>query len=203
MKTSSSVPEKIAVVALFLIAIAWRLAVAFSGNVGWLGNFAPLAAIVLCGAIYFPRRVALLLPLAALFVSDLVLNIHYQAALVNAEMLARYVALALAGGIGLWLRARPRVALIMAGSVAGSVIFYLITNAVSWWSLPAYPKTVAGLLQALTTGLPGFPPTWMFFRNTLASDVLFTLLFVACLAATRERTATLPAGAFSQKPLRP
>ena len=51
-------------------------------------------------------------------------------------------------------------------------------------------------LQALTVGLPqyGATPTWMFFRNSLVSDLLFTLLFVACMSFSR-RAAALPVAA--------
>nr|MBA3650156.1 hypothetical protein [Chthoniobacterales bacterium] len=47
---------------------------------------------------------------------------------------------------------------------------------------------------ALTVGLPqyGATPTWMFFRNSLVSDLLFTLVFVACMSYSR-RDAALPA----------
>ena len=38
-----------------------------------------------------------------------------------------------------------------------------------------------GLIQALTTGLPGYPPTWMFFKNTLLSGGLFTGLFCGAM----------------------
>jgi hypothetical protein len=41
-----------------------------------------------------------------------------------------------------------------------------------------YAKTLAGWIQALTTGRPGFPPTWEFFRSTLFSGGIFTGLFV-------------------------
>jgi hypothetical protein len=36
-------------------------------------------------------------------------------------------------------------------------------------------------VQALTVGLPQYSatPTWMFFRNSLVSNLLFTVLFVA------------------------
>ncbi len=189
---SSSRAEKIAVLLLFVVAIAWRLITGFSGETHWLPNFAPLAAIALCGAIYFPRKLALALPLAAMFVSDLILNAHYGVALLSVEMLARYAALALIGGLGLLLRARPRFVLILLGSLAGSAIFYIVTNAASWLGNPAYSQTAAGLGRALTVGQPGYPPAWMFFRNTLASDLLFTALFCACLAATRARSETFP-----------
>ena len=45
-----------------------------------------------------------------------------------------------------------------------------------------YAKTFAGWVQALTTGLPGYPPTIAFFRNTVISDTLFTAIFIACMA---------------------
>ncbi|MEA3188998.1 MAG: hypothetical protein QOD99_2828 [Chthoniobacter sp.] len=187
-----STSEKIAVALLFIAAVAWRLVTGFSGNIGWLPNFAPLAALALCGAIYLPKRVAFILPLAALFVSDLVLNAHYGAPLIGSEMVVRYVALALVGLVGFSLRAKPHFGRVMLGSVAGTVIFYTLTNAASWLGNPAYPQNFAGLTQSLTTGLPGFPPSWMFFRNALCSDLLFSALFAACMAATREREFRIP-----------
>jgi len=30
----------------------------------------------------------------------------------------------------------------------------------------------------LTLGLPGYPPTWTFLRNSVVSDMIFTLIFV-------------------------
>jgi hypothetical protein len=77
------------------------------------------------------------------------------------------------------------MATVLSASVCGSFLFYVVTNTASWFGEPAYAKTVAGWLQALTTGQPGYEPTWMFFRSTLVSDLLFTGLFVVCMAATR------------------
>jgi hypothetical protein len=42
--------------------------------------------------------------------------------------------------------------------------------------------------MSLTTGLPGFPPTWMFFRNSLVSDFLFAAVLLAVWALA-SRTA--------------
>jgi hypothetical protein len=67
-------------------------------------------------------------------------------------------------------------------------MFYLVTNTVSWLTSVEYAKTTMGWWQALTTGLPGYAPTWMFFRNSLVSDLVFTLLCVGCFALGR-RTA--------------
>jgi hypothetical protein len=69
------------------------------------------------------------------------------------------------------------------GSVlGGGVVFYLLTNTASWIANPSYPRGLGGLWMSLTTGLPGFPPTWMFFRNSLVSDFLFAGLLLAVWA---------------------
>ena len=96
------------------------------------------------------------------------------------------------------LRNRARVALLPA-SILGSLIFYVVTNTGSWIIEPAYAKTLAGWAQALTTGLPGYPPTWTFFRSTLISDLLFTALFILCMAASRAPEAE-PASALAPQP---
>ncbi len=177
-----------AALSLLAAIIFYRLLIGFQpGHLPWLENFAPVAAIALCGGIYLPRRLAFAVPLGGLFISDLFLNAHFGYPLVSPEMISRYLALAAAVAIGFACRNRPRLATVLPASVGGSLLFYAVTNTASWIADPAYARTVAGWLQALTTGLPGYEPTWMFFRSTLLSDMLFTGLFVICMSATRER----------------
>lgn len=185
-------------------AVIFRLAIAFTGSNHDIGawNFAPVAAIALCGGIFLPRRLAVILPLAILFASDVLLNLHYRVPLLDVQMLARYVALALTVGLGLCLRQSRKAPLILLGSVAGSVLFYVLTNTGSWFTAPEYAKTFAGWFQALTTGVPGWPPTIVFFRNTVISDLVFTIVFLACQAWTTRETrsrdgVTAPSGAHS------
>jgi hypothetical protein len=189
--------------ALFLIlaAVAYRIAAALLIHSGatWLSNFAPLAAIALCGAAYFPPKFKFTVPLGALFVSDLFLNYYYGVTLIDPQIVGSYFALALVGLIGLALQTRASFKTLLPASILGSAIFYLITNAFSWLSNPGYAKNFAGLIQALTVGLPEYSatPTWMFFRNSILSDLFFTLLFVVCMNFGRKTSraragATLP-----------
>jgi hypothetical protein len=179
----------IVAVLLVLVALLYRIVIGVAGmnEMQWLHNFSPFAAIALCGAIYFPRRIAVLGPLAAFFVSDLILNAYYMTktphveSVISMRMIPEYLALGLSAGMGLWIRKNPRLSLMLGASVVGSIAFYLITNTGDWLMEPRYTKTAAGWLQALTTGLPGYPSTLLFFRNTAASDLLFTLLFAACM----------------------
>ncbi|HAV64106.1 MAG TPA: hypothetical protein DCY13_17285, partial [Verrucomicrobiales bacterium] len=83
---------------------------------------------------------------------------------------------------------------LVGGGILGALVFYVVSNTASWLQLPGYAKTFSGWLQALTVGLPGWPPTWVFFLKTLASGGLFTGLFVGAMKlATRETEAREPA----------
>jgi len=184
---------------LVLSAVAYRIAAGLlihSGSALWLSNFAPIAAIALCGAAYFPPKFKFSVPLSALFVSDLVLNYVYGAPLLQLQMLGHYLALALVGWIGFAIQNRASVKTLLPASVLGSTIFYLVVNTFSWLSDPGYAKDFAGLIQAQTVGLPQYSatPTWMFFRNSIVSDLFFTLLFVACMHFGRK-TSRARAGA--------
>jgi len=155
----------------------------------WLSNFAPLAAIALCSAAYFPRKYKFSVPLVTLFISDAVINFRYGAPLLDPQILVRYAALALVGCVGVLLQNRASLKTLLPASIVGSTIFYAITNAFSWLHDPGYAKNFAGLVQSLTVGLPQYSatPSWMFFRNSLVSDLLFTLVFVVCMNVRQSR----------------
>ena len=184
---------------LILSAIAYRIVTglfAESGSIGLL-NFAPLAAIALCAAAYFPAKYKFTVPMIALLISDVVLNIHYGFSLLSPFVLSHYLGFALVGCLGLLLQNRRSLKTLLPASIAGSLIFYIVTNLVSWLFDAGYVKNFTGLVQALTVGLPAYSstPTWIFFRNSLLSDLFFTLLFVACMnfgrRTERSRTAAV------------
>jgi hypothetical protein len=187
-------------VLLLIAAVIYRLATGLLIQSGttWLSNFAPFAALALCAAAYFPARLKFSLPLVALFISDVILNSYYSAPLFTPLMLCRYLALAVVGCIGLALQNRASVKTLVPASIAGSTVFYVITNAFAWLSDPGYVKNFGGLIQALTVGLPQYSttPSWMFFRNSILSDLFFTLLFVFCMSfergTERSRAKALP-----------
>jgi hypothetical protein len=175
---------------LILAAAAYRIVTGLAIHSGttWLSNFAPFTAIALCGAVYFPPKYKFTVPLTALFISDIVLNVHYSAPLFVPLMICRYCALALIGWLGLMVARQRSLKTLLPASLAGSILFYIITNAFSWLSDPGYTKNFAGLIQALSVGLPQYSatPTWMFFRNSVLSDLIFTGLFVLCLKLGRS-----------------
>lgn len=176
---------------LILLVTLYRIFLApHGGSNDWISNFSPLASIVLCGTVVFPKRIALIIPLAVLLISDWILNTFvYHESLWTMEIFPRYVAFAMVGGMALWIRKqqKSRAPMLFGGAVAGAVIFYLVTNTASWIGNAAYAQNFAGWLQALTWGEPGFSPTWIFFRNSLVSDLLFTVLFLVCIPMSRRQ----------------
>lgn len=161
--------------AVFVLAAGWRV-VAF--HVPDLANFAPLMALTFCGAVYFRDRLTWLVPFAALLISDLYLDYQYAATYGETWLwpsaAVRLTCFALALPLGRFVADRKNWLTLLGGALAGSFFFYLATNTDAWLRDPAYAKSAAGWLQALTVGRPEFPSTLFFFRNTLASDLLFT-----------------------------
>lgn len=148
-------------------------------------NFSAAYALAFCGGLYFAGAMAWWLPLSVLLGTDILLNVfYYHVSFLDPYMLVK--TLAFVGIIALGRLFKPKMSWwkLVGGGLLGAVLFYLVTNAASWLNNPGYPKTLAGLWQALTTGLPGFPPTWSFFRSTLFSGGLFTALFVGAMKIT-------------------
>jgi uncharacterized protein DUF6580 len=145
-------------------------------------NFSAAYALVFCAGVYFPRQLAWWLPLSVLLTTDVLLNLfYYHVAALDPYMLVNYAAYAALIGLGRCFSAKASWLSLTAGGFVGALVFYLITNTAAWLQNPQYPKTFAGWIQAMTTGIPGWPPPWTFLRNTLLSGGLFTGLFAGAM----------------------
>ena len=171
---------------LIVVAALWRVAGAFVPG-GAFSNFAPLMALALCGGLFLPRIWAWLVPLAALLASDFILDHHYGVPFLTWLACGAYACYVLAILGGFALRRNPRLPRVFGAALLATLLFYAVTNSVAWAVDPGYAKNAAGWFQALTTGLPGYPPTWTFFRNSAASDLLFTALYLGAMALAGNR----------------
>ena len=172
-------------IALIIVAALFRLLPVFLGvtldQPAWLPNFSPMAALCLCGAACLPRRWALAVPFTALLATDILLNAHYGSALLTWELVVKNLAFLAIATLGWKLRQRADAKILFPAVIVSSLFFYVVTNATAWFTEPGYAKTLAGFVQALTTGLPGYPTTWSFYRNSFLSDLVFTSLFLLSL----------------------
>src|SRR3982751_435822 len=119
---------------LIVAAVAYRIVsgLAITSGTTGLSNFAPMAAIALCAAAYFPAKYRFTVPMIALLVSDIVLNASYGFSFFSPFVLSHYLGFALVGAVGWMLRDRASVRTMLPASIAASVLFYVVTNTVSW-----------------------------------------------------------------------
>lgn len=145
-------------------------------------NVAPIAAMALFGGAYFERKMwAFVLPLAALLVSDALLGFHSLMPIIYGAFVAIV-------GIGFFLRRRRRPLQIAGACVAGSVLFFVVTNLGVWMLGSLYPKTLAGLVACYVAAIP-------FLHYTLLGDAFFTaVLFGGFMLAQRRFPALRLAG---------
>ena len=163
-------------------------------------NFSAAYALAFCGGLYFAGAMAWWLPTGTLLATDICLNLfYYHQPVFNWYMLIKTLSFAGIVLLGRLFKPGMNFFKLLGGGLLGAILFYLITNTASWLNDPGYAKTLAGWLQALTTGLPGYPSTWEFFRNTLLSGGIFTGLFVGAMKLTAESPAEKVAGAKTEE----
>lgn len=178
----------------WMMPLAFMLAFALTRIPGMLPqNFSAAYALCFCAGLYFPGRIAWWLPLGALLLTDIGLDLYYRFDLgwqvfdttALKYQLVNYAAYACLIGLGRKFKPNCSFMALLGGGVFGALLFYLITNTASWFfnpfGNPEYSKTFTGWLIALTKGTAGWPETWQFFRNTLLSGGLFTGLFVGAM----------------------
>lgn len=193
----ASVKSKIVLPAIFIAVFA------LSRIPGLLPpNFSVAYAFAFCAGAFFPGALAWWLPLATFAVTDFSLNVlYYHGDPFGYYLLVNYGCYALLIGLGKWFGRRASFFKLLGGGLLGAILFYLVTNTFSWLQDTAYAKTIAGWIQALTSGRPDWhPTTWEMFRNTLLSGGLFTALFTWAGQATAESPADKNAGAREPEP---
>src|SRR5690606_17931909 len=144
----------------FLVLIGMILFAAISRLIPHPPNFTAVAVMALFVGAYFNNwYAAYMIPLSALFLTDLILEFHNT-------MWAVYLSFALVVFIGTLLRNRKKPANILLASVTASVLFFVITNLAVWLSGTLYPLTGEGLALCYTAAIP-------FFHYNLIGDLFF------------------------------
>ena len=156
-------------------------------------NFSAAHALLFCAAFWLPGWIGWVLPLATIIVTDILLNVFaYDVTVLDPRLVTNWMILALFVVLAKWLARRRSYGRVFLGTLFGALLFYLVSNSVSWMVNPAYAKTIAGWVQALTVGLPGFPPTWVFGLKSLLGTGLFTGLFAGAMKLSEAMDATEP-----------
>ncbi len=133
-------------------------------------NITPIGAMALFGGAYFAtRRTAFLMPLAAMYLSDLALGFFiYDFGWFHRFMPFVYVSFVATVCLGFLIRRRLTPLTVGGAALAGSVLFFVVTNFGVWLVGNLYPKTIAGLAGCYVAAIP-------FFRNMLVGNAFYTL----------------------------
>lgn len=154
--------ENFAFIVLLVIAVASRLV-----SHSW--NFTAIMASSYVFAILFrdSKTKALLLPVLAMLVSDFFIGLN-SPKFFHSTMPFVYL------GMGLALvpffanrKALDKNLIKAVAVVAGSLIFFAVSNFGVWMMDGMYPMTFAGLTQCYAMAIP-------FFQNQLAADIILT-----------------------------
>ena len=150
----------------FLVITIMILAAAFSRlltNAFHIWNFTPIIAMSLfSGAEIRDKRLAFLVPLIAMIITDMFLG-FYQGILVV------YAALLMITCFGFLLRNRIKVIPVILGSLGASCIFFLVTNFALLYPTMLYPHNWQGIMASYTAAIP-------FFKNAIVGDLIYSII---------------------------
>jgi len=162
----------------FISLVFMIFAAAFGRLVPHPWNFSPLGAIALFGGAYFAdKRLAVFVPLLAVFLSDVVLGFY-------PAFLFVYLGYVFVTFVGMRMIEIKSPLRIVSASLCGSVVFFLWTNFISWGFGPLYAKDFGGLIRSYIAGIP-------FFQHTLCGDFLFTVILFGTFTVIEKRFPSL------------
>jgi len=139
-------------------------------------NLTPLAASALfAGVMLRHRSLALLVPVTAMLLSNLVIG--FDDWRISAVV---YGALALTAVAGMWAQRHRLFRVVVPVMLSCSLMFFVTTNFAVWAFSGIYSLDMAGLVQCYVAGLP-------FLKHTVAGDLLWTaVLFGGAWLLTRR-----------------
>lgn len=145
--------------ALFML---WAIVARLSPHTA---NMTPVGALALFAGVYLPRRWGWVVPLGVLLVSDAWLG-GYELPV----MLSVYGSFAAITVVSSLLQRLSFAMRMIAGPLAASTLFFLVTNFAVWAATPWYVKNFVGLMTSYTLAIP-------FWRNMLVGDIIYTAVF--------------------------
>jgi hypothetical protein len=163
---------------------------AFSRMFTFLPNFSALESLALFGGAYIAMRyVAILIPLAAMFLSDLVINNtiarsffpdHNGIVILADYMVWNVLAIVLIVLFGRLFLKKMNVVRGIFGILGATAIFWIISNIGAWLSSGLFPLTFAGMMANFEFALP-------FLKNSLLGNFVFgAILFGSYELLTRS-----------------
>jgi len=184
----------------YIVLSAIILLAALSRVIPHMHNFSPLGAMALFGSAHFGRRwMALGVPIAATWLSDLLLNngvyarFYTEFTWISPGFYWTYGSYALIAMAGWVLLRKVTVGRVLGSAVLASLIFFAVSNLGCWVGSTMYPQTIGGLMTCYAAGIP-------FLQGTLSGDIFYSGLLFGLYHVLQNRWASLKPVATSIPP---
>ena len=179
---------------LFLSAVVMIVFAALTRLFPHYPNFTAIGAIaVFGGSVIKDKKMAFILPLAALLLSDICLQLFTPIqGFYGKDQFFVYGAFILITWLATFMGKR-NVANVAFAAVWSGLIFFLISNFSVWlFSNGFYPKTLAGLGAAYWAAVPFYQGqlTGSFLLNGIVGDLLFSAILFGAYALVEKQVKT-------------
>jgi hypothetical protein len=179
-----------------LIAVLLIIAAAFARLIPHPPNFAPIASLAIFGgAVIKNNKYALVLPLGALLLSDILFELFTTTkGFYDVSQIFVYASIVIITFLAARIRQVNTLNIFLACLWSG-VIFFALSNFGTWATGQLYPRTLNGLIECYAAAVP-FYNNELFgsmFLNTLLSNVFFTGLLFGTYTLVKKGVLPKPA----------
>lgn len=164
-------------IVLTLLVIAAALTRVMPLLIPHMWNFTAVGALaIFAGAQFNDKRLAFIMPLMAMALSDLFIG--------NGFSMLVYTGFIAMVACGYLIRRKVSVTNVILASFISASVFYLITNFAFFYPVTFYPHNVSGILASYTAALP-------FFRNMLIGNLVFSAVLFTSFYLLSKRYPVL------------
>ena len=173
------------IVIVFLILLA-----SFSRIIPHMPNFTPIGAMALFGGAYLKNKYhAFLIPIASLWLSDLVLNnfiysYYSDFTWFYPGFLWQYISFILIILMGYFFLKKLNFKSLFVTTIFSSLLFFIVTNFGVWLSGTMYPLDFQGLITCNVMALP-------FYEGTLLGFIIYSTFLFGVLEFSKNKFQTL------------
>jgi hypothetical protein len=156
-------------------------------------NFTAIGAMAIFGgSVIKDKKLAFLLPLAALLLSDICLSLFTSVkGFYGTGQIFVYGAFIIITALATFIR-KTNTANIALAAVWSGLIFFLISNFGVWLLSSAYPKTLAGLGACYWIAIPFYngEATGSFLLNSIVGNLFFSAILFGAYAVVKKQVVS-------------
>jgi hypothetical protein len=189
MDTNKLQPKFFLVAAIILVFAAFR--VFFPGFNSNIANYTPLGAIAIFGGAMFKNRMqSIFIPVAIMFISDLVINkMYYDFGFFYSGWVWTYVAFALMAIASRLIMKKVTLLSTVVSAVVATLIHWIVTDTAVWAIgcgnvKPFYSADFAGLVKCHIAAIP-------YEKNVLIGTLAYSAIMFGVFYFVQKKNPTL------------